>query len=102
MTFPTHAQFSQSLNSLFSIAVEGGTSQDLTLTFVSGLRASPSNTLATPRESFSILFEGPADQMLSQMMHPFSHPALGAFDLFSVPVGPDAITRRMRYEAIFS
>jgi hypothetical protein len=102
MTFPTHAQFTDGLNSPFSLGEQGGTGLNLTLTFVSSLKASPASSLSTARESFSLLFEGPVEPMLEQKIYPFSHPVLGAFDLFIVPVGPDPTTRRFLYEAVFN
>lgn len=51
-------------------------------------------------EQFSLKFRGPANLPFAQGMHSFSHPALGPFELFIVPVGRDA--EAMYYEAAFS
>lgn len=55
---------------------------------------------APTRQQFSLVFRGPLGPALPQRIHPLSHPALGAFELFLVPIGPDA--DGMRYEAVFA
>jgi hypothetical protein len=52
------------------------------------------------RQPFTLLFHGVFDPWLPQAIYPFDHPALGEFDMFIVPVGPDEVG--MRYEAVFS
>ena len=52
------------------------------------------------RAPFSIVFRGPATPILPQRIYRLEHPALGTFDLFLVPIGPDECG--MRYEAIFT
>lgn len=52
------------------------------------------------REPFSIVFRGPAAVVLGQGIHRIDHTALGSFELFIVPIGPDGVG--MGYEAIFS
>lgn len=51
-------------------------------------------------ESFSLLFEGPATQPLGQGTFTFSHPGLGRFALFIVPVSAERGARQ--YEAVFN
>jgi hypothetical protein len=51
------------------------------------------------RAPFSIVFRGPRDPVLPQQIYRMEHAALGAFDLFLVPIGPDR--EGMRYEAVF-
>lgn len=51
------------------------------------------------RVPFSLLFHGPVAPVLAQRTHRVEHERLGAFDLFLVPIGPDA--DGMRYEAVF-
>ena len=63
-------------------------------------RSGPNAAAANRRTPFSILFRGPKDLLLPQKMYPFEHPAIGAFDLFIVPIGPDA--EGLLYEAVFS
>ncbi len=50
--------------------------------------------------AFSLVFVGPAERAVMQQTCAFSHPQLGAFDLFIVPLGPD--DEGMRYEAVIS
>ncbi len=52
------------------------------------------------RTPFSLLFRGPRAVILPQQIVRLEHATLGAFDLFIVPLGPDA--QGVRYEAIFT
>lgn len=52
------------------------------------------------RMQFSLVFRGPAAQVLPQATYQVSHAELGELDLFLVPIGPDA--EGMRYEAAFA
>ena len=52
------------------------------------------------REPFSLVLRGPKNPVLPQRMYPIDFGAMGAFDIFIVPIGPDE--RGMRYEAIFN
>ena len=52
------------------------------------------------RTPFSIVFRGPSQPVLAQMTYRMEHAALGSFELFIVPIGPDETG--MRYEAIFA
>jgi hypothetical protein len=52
------------------------------------------------RRPFSIIFRGPADQILPQRTYRVEHEAMGSLDVFLVPIGPD--DRGMRYEAVFT
>jgi hypothetical protein len=51
------------------------------------------------RAPFSLVFRGPREPCLPQQTYQLEHDELGAFDLFVVPIGPDA--HGMRYEAVF-
>jgi hypothetical protein len=52
------------------------------------------------RAPFSLVFRGPSDLNLPQQIFKVEHEGIGAFDLFLVPIGPDA--KGTRYEAIFT
>ena len=52
------------------------------------------------RAPFSLVFRGPSNLPLAQQTFRLEHSGIGAFDLFLVPLGPDA--KGMRYEAIFT
>jgi hypothetical protein len=51
------------------------------------------------RAPFSIVFRGPSDPVMPQGTYRVEHAAIGAFELFLVPIGPDQAG--MRYEAVF-
>ncbi len=53
-----------------------------------------------PRRPFSLLFRGPAAPRLGQGTFRLEHAALGALDIFLVPMEPDA--EGPRYEAVFT
>jgi hypothetical protein len=48
------------------------------------------------RAPFALVFQGGPTPPLPQGIHRVEHDALGALDIFLVPVGPD------RYEAVFT
>ena len=52
------------------------------------------------RTPFSLVFRGPAGPVLPQRIYSMEHAAVGRFDIFIVPTGPDA--EGMRYEAVFT
>jgi hypothetical protein len=52
------------------------------------------------RASFSLLFTGPLEPALSQLIYTLSHDRLGELSLFLVPVGLD--DRGRLYEAVFN
>lgn len=52
------------------------------------------------RRPFSLLFRGPATPRLEQGTFRLEHAALGALDVFLVPMEPDA--EGPRYEAVFT
>jgi hypothetical protein len=52
------------------------------------------------RAPFSLVFRGPSDLVLQQQIFKLEHEGIGAFELFLVPLGPDA--KGTRYEAIFT
>lgn len=52
------------------------------------------------RRPFSLLFHGPGRFTLPQQTYRVEHEALGEFDLFLVPIGPEGAA--MRYEAVFT
>lgn len=54
----------------------------------------------TRRAPFSLIFRGPMQPVLRQMIQTLTHPTLGEMGIFMVPVGPDALG--MRYQAIFT
>lgn len=93
-SLPTHAEFTASVNSVFRVQSVPGQTVDLRLKTVSALVSSQRHT------QFSILFEGPRDRMLPQLIYRLDHELLGAIDLFLVPIGKNE--QGFLYEAVFS
>lgn len=96
-----HADFAGCLNDHFLVRPDTGPPIEVELIEVSRLecRAHPVGQ-ALRRESFSLVFRGPASPWLLQAMHTVEHAQLGRLELFLVPIGPDQ--HGMRYEAIFN
>lgn len=56
---------------------------------------------STPsQERFSLLLRGPLNSFLPQAMYPFTHEALGSFDLFIAPIRQDP--NGFIYQAVFN
>ncbi|HEX2052532.1 MAG TPA: hypothetical protein VHJ78_02245 [Actinomycetota bacterium] len=77
----------------------GGERLELQLAEVN-LLGSAARVSESSRNPFSLLFHGPVEPVWGQRTYPVEIPALGEFDLFLVPIGPDG--GAMRYEAIFT
>jgi hypothetical protein len=86
--------FARHLNSHFQ--VEGRAAHSAALELVEA------NTAPAPRgyEAFAIVFRGPPAPLLPQGIHRFHHDAIGAFDLFTVPIRRDQ--HGLYYEAVFN
>lgn len=91
---PAVGTFSAHLHTVFGTVTSTGTQVELELIDVSAQRAAPG------REAFSLTFRGPIDNFLGQGTVALSHPVLGGFDLFLVPVA--RTTDGFLYEAIFN
>ncbi|MEA2301268.1 MAG: hypothetical protein QOE44_1803 [Solirubrobacteraceae bacterium] len=81
----------------FVVRLEAGPPLELRLVEVESIGAADATSGRVP---FSIVFRGPAGPILPQRIHSLEHPRLGAFDLFIVPLQPDAAGSR--YQAIFT
>ena len=86
--------FLECLHTAFQIHVAGHEPLTVELIEVSERNTSPQ------LEQFSLFFRGPASPYALQATHQMEHEKLGRFDLFLVPLGPDALG--MRYEAVFN
>lgn len=53
-----------------------------------------------PRAPFSLVFTGPFEPVMPQRIYRLEHQAVGALELFLVPIGRKE--RAIRYEAIFT
>jgi hypothetical protein len=62
--------------------------------------AGEQSALPGDRTPFSIVFRGPQEPILPQRIYRFEHQALGAFEIFVVPIGRDG--DGVRYEAVFT
>lgn len=91
----TIESFAQHLNTRFRVAAEGSQPIELELVQADDLGSSEEH------ETFSLVFRGPLKgSFLPQGIYTFEHEGLSTFNLFVVPIGPDA--EGMRYEAIFN
>ena len=90
--------FTPRVGQLFRFAADDLAPFDARLSAVTPLRADTTpNERRTP---FSLLFHGALDAPVQQRIFRVEHEHMEPFDLFLVPIGPDAAG--MRYEAIFT
>ena len=96
----TVATFADRVHETFRIDADG-TPVDVELIEVTDLtsRGGP-EAGKRERAPFSIVFRGPREPVPPQRIYRLEHAEIGAFELFLVPIGPDA--QGMRYEAIFT
>src|SRR5262245_51924381 len=93
----TLATFAGRLGETFR--VQGVAEAPLALELIEATDLSSGSQPPGRRAPFSIVFRGPPAPCLPQQIHHLEHDAIGAFDLFVVPIGPDA--QGMQYEAVF-
>src|SRR5690242_15009113 len=93
----TLATFAERLGESFRAHPDVG--PPLTVELIEATDLSGGKPPADHRAPFSIVFRGPLTPLLPQKIYRLEHDALGAFELFIVPIGPDA--HGMRYEAVF-
>lgn len=76
--------------------------QELVLVEAVSLGVSPGVTAGGEplRAPFSLVFAGPIQPILPQRTYALHNSALGAIDIFIVPIGPG--NERMRYQAVFA
>jgi hypothetical protein len=91
----TAAHFRQHLNTPFELSSPDGTRLRL---FLAAVTERPASKRV---EQFSLIFYAPSGCTVADGLHAIRHQALGAFELFIVPVGaPNG--RRTVYQACFS
>jgi hypothetical protein len=96
----TAATFAPHRGEPFTVRADEQTTLALALSEVTPLGPAPAHTADGPRRApFSLLFHGPPTPILPQRIYQVEHGAIGAFELFLVPLGPDRAG--MRYEAVF-
>jgi hypothetical protein len=91
---PSQPAFQNCLNTYFLSTDENGREVELLLTRVSDLLTTHNS------QSFSILYQGPVGHLMPQRIYHLSHPQLGEFDIFMVPVARQA--DGFLYEAVFN
>ena len=94
----TEAEFSKHLNTIFSFNIEGGSKFELELVELKSYAGNPGDQ--DGMERFSLIFKGPSQPILGQAMYPLNHSAMGAVDIFLVPIQPQA--DGARYEAVYN
>lgn len=97
----THATFADHLGEPFRVHLDDSRSAELRLAEATVLGSASAKRWAEGgREPFTLVFRGRKDVVLPQRTYRIENDGIGAFDLFLVPVGPDA--EGMRYEAVFT
>ncbi|HEV2890840.1 MAG TPA: hypothetical protein VGX28_10745 [Frankiaceae bacterium] len=79
---------------------DGETGADLELVSVTDATEALRNVPEGQRAPFSLLFRGPATDLLPQSIRALTHDGLGALDIFLVPVAQDP--DGYQYQAVFS
>jgi hypothetical protein len=93
----TVASFSDAVGAQFHVPIGEAIRVDLTLIEAKESRSVPRRDGSA---SFSLIFRGPMRPILPQQVHRLEYPALGALELFMVPIGPDQTG--MCYQVIFN
>jgi hypothetical protein len=86
--------FAEHLRSTFQLKAPGAAPLPIELLEVTEKELSPKV------EQFSLIFRGPLTPHFRQGTYTFEHEKLGTFDLFVVPLGPDATG--MSYQVVFN
>ena len=97
----THEHFAPLVGQ--DVTVEAGAHGALTMRLVeatAGTQPGGPGPEGQERLQFSLVFLGPAEQVLPQGTYAVTHEAVGEQDLFLVPLGRDAAG--VRYEAAFA
>ncbi len=98
----TITDFKRTLEQIWTIELPGGGTVEATLSQVSALGEPPRPGVELTRQAFSLIWRGPPQPLLPQQIYRLSHPSYAQLEVFLVPIGPDPVTRAMRYEAIFT
>ena len=101
----TVATFAEHLGETFRVYLDAGDATHcLEIALIEATDLSARGRQQAPdsgqRAPFSIVFRGPATPILPQRIYRVEQPAIGTFDLFLVPIGPDE--GGMQYEAVFT
>ena len=96
--FQSAADFEKCLNTNFRVELTSPRPIDVKLIAVTPRKSEPNEQAGMER--FSVVFAGPSDVFLPQNTYHFTHPDMGEFDVFLVPIAPDA--NEFRYEAVYN
>jgi hypothetical protein len=97
----TVAQFAEHTGTRFTASADDGVVELVLVEAQANGRVGAPGRAGEEREQFSLLFHGPSDPVLPQAITRLAHPALGALEIFLVPLGPHRDVP-MRYEAVFA
>jgi len=86
--------FAPQLNTVFQFYLDPEAPTGLELIEVSEVKR------RSQGESFSLVFQGPAEPVYDQRLFRVEHPVLGSGELFLVPVG--RVREGIHYEALFN
>lgn len=94
--------FAGRLGDTFRVRLDGSRAAEVKLVEARPLTSESAERWAAGgrRAPFALVFVGGRDAAFPQRMYPVEHDGVGRFDLFLVPIGPDA--EGMRYEAVFT
>ncbi len=93
----TQAMFASLVGKPFRVHLNDADSVEVELVEALALPIRPRSRREQP---FSLVFRGPKDRLLLQQTYAVDQESLGKFELFLVPIQPDA--EGFRYEAIFN
>lgn len=93
--------FAPHIGQPFQVQIGNGEHLTFELIEVTDLAKEPDTVpVKPPRSPFSLVWRGPRAPILPQRTYRMEHGAIGAFDIFLVPIGPDE--QGLRYEAVFA
>jgi len=96
--FPAEADYAKHINTNFRIELESSDPIELRLIMVTP-RASEAHE-QSGMERFSVVFSGPGDVFLPQQTYRVTHPEMGEFEIFLVPIAKEG--NEFRYEAVYN
>ena len=96
--FQSAADFEKCLNTNFRVELTSPRPIDVKLIAVTQRDSEPNEQAGMER--FSVIFAGPLDIFLPQNTFRLTHPEMGEFDVFLVPIGREA--DGFRYEAVYN
>ena len=98
----TENEFSQHLNTKFRVKLDLPALADrqVTLELVKVKGYAYNAEEHKGMERFSVFFQGPADVRMAQNLYTLDHDAMGAFEIFLVPIARN--DEGFQYEAVFN